>query len=593
MKPFADKYKTYWKQNYSSWILFVVITFCVFVQTAVCQRGVLGWPIHAFWASVFVGSLAFITCRRWVSWLVITLYSVWCMTLVIYFRANELMFNVNALLMASNMRGFWSAIWAYVDWTVCLLALIPLAYGVFLCFIPRLRTRLWWEYAGVLGLCAIVSVWKAIVSFPKDSFQTYKEHIDFYLDNGGCDSAFGLDHGLGRYGEKWFIPFYQAYHAAELMDLSYPRYYFSTHGALHYLPAMIANYWGDTRTEVEPVSPAELTPYWNPSVPTPKPKYNVIMILTESLETWPLELGEYSKTIAPALAQWTQTDHVTYVPTIYSQVRHGVSGDGQMLLNSGLLPITNGATCMLYSDNTFPNIASCYPYSATIDPYANNNWNQTAMTTAYGYQTYVSAKDIEWSDLEMFQTLVQVLDTIHEPFCIQGITKDMHTPFSAGRDLQLGLPEGMPTYMHDYIGCYHIVDCNLGWLLEQISKKVNMNRTVIVITADHSIFKSNLLESFEQYAQIHHFSIPAKRSYCPCWIYIPNQPNRQINGVFYQMDLYPTVLAALGLQSHPWKGFGINLLDEQQRQQRDTVNETYYQQLSNRIIIHNALSTRF
>ena len=70
------------------------------------------------------------------------------------------------------------------------------------------------------------------------------------------------------------------------------------------------------------------------------------------------------------------------------QVRHGVSADGQMIGVTGLLPISEGATCRLYNTNVYPNYAHLYTSSAIINP-CKGTWNQEQMTKCYQFDTLI------------------------------------------------------------------------------------------------------------------------------------------------------------------------------------------------------------
>jgi len=573
--------------------LFVLFATCtsIGIIDLLCETSItnmFSWPLCSIF---FLSSISLILSKRWSSWLLIFVFTLWCMTLVIYYRANDLMLDFNAILMADNMHGFWTAILAYMNWGTWIMLLIPILYAIFLYFMPKVRTRMWKEWCFVCGICLTSSLITAIKTFPQEEFVSIKGNIEFYINNGDSDTPFGQDHKFGKYGEKWFFPYHFSYYAATVNSTQYPMWYFSLHGAINYFPAIFAYYIGSQPANSLDSIVDELQLYWQPNLSLPEPKYNVIFMLIESLETWPLEIEPYNTSIAPNLCSLSIDKHVIYVPHLFSQVRHGVSADGQMLLNTGLLPIQNGATCMLYPDNKFPNIASLYPYSSTIDGFPEDAWNQTKMTSAYGYKNYIHPQNVGWTDEEVFKQLIQVLDTIHEPFCTQVITTQSHTPFFMGKNYQSNMPDGMPIYMHDYLGCINIIDRYIGWAIDSIKNIVDMDHTVIVITADHSIFKSKLLNSFSTYAEKAALQLPQNRSYCPLFIYAPNVEHQIINGTFYQMDIYPTLLSVLDIGDHPWKGFGINLTDSTSRVERDTVDESYYYQISNRIIINNALAS--
>ncbi|MCQ2348592.1 MAG: sulfatase-like hydrolase/transferase [Paludibacteraceae bacterium] len=579
------------KNHWTSYLTLVILTFLFVSQEFLCSAGCSGEVRANFWAAFFLGTMVLIIHRPWVDWMILTLVTVWNITLVIYYRANELILDGYAIFMAGNLKGFERSIDAYINWEVWLLAIIPVLYGIFLLFMPRKRTILWKVWLICMGLVVCEWMYERIRHFPTEFYREYKGNIAFYLDNGNSDTPFGQDHYFGRYGENWFIPFHEAYFAATCEDTQFLKNYFYSSGSLCYFPTMWVYYTAHVNNIVQPVPYEELQPYWNPTQTIPHPNTNVVLLLVESLENWPLNLGNYSQYIAPNLYKFCQNEHVAYIPNILSEVRHGVSADGQMLLNTGLLPIQNGATCMLYADNTFPNIASAYTYSALINPLKENSWNQKYMTPAFGYQIEIQPESGVYSDMETMHTLIQVLDTIHEPFCVMGITLDMHTPFSIGKNFDAQMPKGMPTYMHDYLGCYHYTDSCIGWLLDTIGQCVDMEHTTILITGDHTIFKSQLLSSFSKYAQALNLDVPKYKSSCPLIIYNPTFSHQKIEGIYYQIDTYPTLLAILGLKDHPWKGFGINLLDSVQRTQRDTVDEAYWYDLSNRIILNNTFQS--
>ena len=122
------------------------------------------------------------------------------------------------------------------------------------------------------------------------------------------------------------------------------------------------------------------------------PNTNLIMILVESFESWALEQGQLSQQVAANFLDFMESGHILYCNHVTSEAKHGVSGDGQMTLNTGLLPIYAGAACMRYGDNEYPNIASNYPHSMLID-ISDGAWNQRQMTTSYGYKKDILEKE--------------------------------------------------------------------------------------------------------------------------------------------------------------------------------------------------------
>ena len=117
----------------------------------------------------------------------------------------------------------------------------------------------------------------------------------------------------------------------------------------------------------------------------------LIIVLLESLENWVL-----TPQIMPNLYRLSQNEHAFYADRIHTQIVGAPSADGQMIVNSGLLPINAGATCLHYPRNTFPAIMKLAPDSAIcLLPHDTCVWNQTAMSPAYGYDSTICYTDIE------------------------------------------------------------------------------------------------------------------------------------------------------------------------------------------------------
>lgn len=87
--------------------------------------------------------------------------------------------------------------------------------------------------------------------------------------------------------------------------------------------------------------------------------------------------------------------------------------------------------------------------------------------------------------------------------------------------------------------------------------------TSIVITGDHKIFADDIHAMYKDYCIDYNERYKIEKSGCPLIIYSPNINEKVSNSTqtYYQMDIYPTVLALMGFSDcYYWKGFGVNLL---------------------------------
>ena len=120
--------------------------------------------------------------------------------------------------------------------------------------------------------------------------------------------------------------------------------------------------------------------------------------------------------------------------------------------------------------------------------------------------------------------------------------------------------------------------------MNKIERDSLFANTTVVITGDHTVFKSTMLREFQSFAEKYNYPIPKDESYCPLIIYSPAIKERvEINDLCYQMDIFPTILHCIGADDYYWKGFGVNLLDSVARNNRKITEEEAYS-LSDKMI---------
>ena len=314
-------------------------------------------------------------------------------------------------------------------------------------------------------------------------------------------------------------------------------------------------------------------------------KSNIVVIIVESLESWVLSISDtIGNQVSPNLNKLFQRENCWLFSKIRSQARGGTSGDGQMIINTGLLPISSGAACMLYGNNIYPSFAKLYDNTYVIDPCAGNVWNQLQMSKAYGYKENIPNHGYGGDDGWVANLFLSTLDTVKLPFCCQIITISMHAPFSSVLNKNMKFPDDMPKMLNNYLQSVHYTDSCIGNILCGLKNKSLLHNTTIVITGDHTIFKKTTLREFQPFANEHGYPIPKEESYCPLIIYSPQiKKHVEINELCYQMDIYPTILHCIGADNYYWKGFGVNLLDSTSRHNRRiTEDEAYI--LSDKII---------
>ena len=305
---------------------------------------------------------------------------------------------------------------------------------------------------------------------------------------------------------------------------------------------------------------------------------NCLIILAESLESWPLENSIEGKEITPCLNRLLRESHTIYAPKVLSQVKGGRSIDAQLMLNTGLLPIRDGAYSVKYPDHHYPSLAKALKDSApgafacvmTVDK--EITWNQRRVADAFGYDSLVWKKDFRLDEpvgsrkkLGDRSFLRQCGEKLTREGCwkagqrnlIQCVTYSGHNPFVLPESLKtISFSPAIPRRMNDYLTMAHYTDQAIGDFIRQLRADDRFRNTLIVITGDHEGLASDR-QALRQSAAGARYISPGK--FVP--LIILNAPEGfRHERVMGQIDIYPTLLELLGLDDYAWKGLGESIL---------------------------------
>lgn len=602
-----DKLKSFFTQgNRAQWCVFVLFALTIFVKCVLFHwnffnsliiSGLWNTPIKAsiFYlpkiiVAILLGSFVFLSKRNWWTALLLLAIDIYCIAVLMYNNANNLLLDVPAILMAYNLRGFESSLSTFFHLCYLIFILQTILYTTLLFIINNVANKyIKSSFRTFCICCSIAILCNIIMCIP--SWLTYyydKADADFDMANGRKI----IIQLYGKNGWRCFIPFHDVKMNAlpELTyDPNYGSYYIYQNSILHYAVAMCvyyANSQQQSSTEIDMEKLHEC--FANQSGNPLTPQQNLIVILVESLESWPFEMGELSWQIVPNFMDLLQQQNAILFSSIRSEAKHGVSGDGQMLVSSGMMPINAGAACIYYGENEWPSYVSLFPHSVFVDC-SNGAWNQRTMSNKYGYKVDSYNKKGR-TDSEVFSILNSILDTIQSPYMTMALTSATHSPFNKHKGYCLKVPNDMPKFMIEYLECLHYTDSCFGIFWKKYKQTQDM-QTILLVTGDHTVFKPAMLNEFHNFAKAYNINISATESFCPLIIHSTEiKENVQISDTCYQMDIYPTIMHLIGCENYYWKGFGVNLLDSTARHNRP-ISEQKAFVLSDKLIRSNYFET--
>lgn len=584
----------------SSFIFFIVFAALIFVKLFYFQLSI-EFPstrppsISLFFLpkiaiSLFVSSFIFVVKKKWWTISATLMIDIWIISNIIYYRASGFFINIDALQMVDNMQGFWDSILIYFSWGEVVPLFTTLFYILFVIKFNKPEiSRRWLFFFFTIFLCICMRI-----------FINYFQHAfivkDYWIrkEKTNVESVWNTIRPI-------IDPQYDAYYAARLYFnhgiLDWDKKYILQNTIVDYLFADISffaykkHYTNRLKNLKHDISISSSDKkIINNLISTPsdqsdsnsQPKTNLIVILFESLEGWIFENYEGSEYIVPNMKKLIGTNHTLFVPRIKSQVMQGNSGDGQMIVLTGILPLKVGAACRLYGNNSYPNYAHFFNNSITINP-SPGSWNQGEVNPNYGINYLV---EFYGNDNQMIDSLIEQGNNAEQPFFLLGITTASHSPFNCENIFNKPtLSSDMPNTLQNYLTCVNYTDNALGKLISLIETNPKWANTTLVIIGDHTVFKEQMLDKFFNYAQKADISLKVKRNYIPLIIYSPQITSKTIkNDIHYQSDVYPTILNLIGKKGYYWKGVGQDILSEDDSSRLD--EETGYK-ISDIIIRNN------
>ncbi|EIJ78859.1 alkaline phosphatase superfamily protein [Bacillus methanolicus PB1] len=303
---------------------------------------------------------------------------------------------------------------------------------------------------------------------------------------------------------------------------------------------------------------------------------NVILVSMESTQNFVINRTVNGQEITPFLNDFIKESY--YFDNFYHQTGQGKTSDSEFIVENSLYPLSRGAVFFTHSGNEYkatPEILNEHGYF-TASLHANNKsfWNRDIMYKSLGYKRFYDMNDYEISeensvgwglkDMDFFEQSVQHLKEMPKPFYAKLITLTNHFPFELEKEDMLIEPyTSNDKTVNNYFTTVRYQDEALKHFIQKLKDEGLYEDSIIILYGDHYGISENHNKAMSEYLgqEVTPF-VSTQLQRVPLIIHIPGHKGKTISTVSGQIDLKPTILHLLGIDTKQDIQFGADLFSK-------------------------------
>ena len=310
-------------------------------------------------------------------------------------------------------------------------------------------------------------------------------------------------------------------------------------------------------------------------------KKNIIKIHLESFQTFLINKKVNGKEATPFLNKLSSGNQdFTYFPNFFHQTGQGKTSDSEFTMDNSLYGLPQGSAYSLKGDNTYQSLPAIldqkqgYTSNVMHGDY-KTFWNRDQVYKHFGIDNFYDATYYDMSDDNIvnlglkdkpfFKASADYQSKMKKPFYSHLITLTNHYPFTLDEeDASIDKPNTGDSTVDGYIQTAHYLDQALEEYITDLKKKGLYDNSVIMIYGDHYGISENHNNAMEKL--LGEKITPAKftdLNRTGFWLKVPGKSggvNKEYAG---QMDVMPTLLHLVGIDSKNYLMFGSDMFSKQ------------------------------
>lgn len=305
---------------------------------------------------------------------------------------------------------------------------------------------------------------------------------------------------------------------------------------------------------------------------------NVIYIHLESIQSFLMDYQLHGEEVTPFLNSLIREENTVYFDNFFHQTAQGKTADAEFILENSLYGLSQGSAFTTKGLNTYqaaPAILGQQGYtSAVFHGNSGSFWNRNEIYKSFGYDKFFDSSYYEMNEEDLadyglmdkpfYEQSIPLLESLPQPFMAKFITVTNHYPYPIADELATIAPHTTGDKSVDtYFQTARYADEALAQFFNYLKESGLYDNSIIVMYGDHYGISKNHNKAMAQVLnkEITPFENTALQR-VPLFIRVPGMEggiNHEYSG---QIDILPTLLHLLGIETKDYVQLGTDLFSE-------------------------------
>ncbi|WP_407272127.1 LTA synthase family protein [Radiobacillus sp. PE A8.2] len=307
---------------------------------------------------------------------------------------------------------------------------------------------------------------------------------------------------------------------------------------------------------------------------------NLIFVSLESFQSFVIDNTLNGEEVTPFLNELK--DNSYYFENFYHQTAQGKTSDSEFLIENSLYPLPGGAVFFVRGENEYDAMPEILGeqgyYSAVFHANDSRFWNRNVMYDSLGYDNFYDESAYEvteqntvgWGlkDKEFFDQSIKYLQSMSQPFYSKFITLTNHHPFElSAEEASIQKFNSESETVNNYFQTVRYTDEAIKQFFDELKQAGLYENSIIVLMGDHygiSAYENEALGEYLDKELTDYDTVQLQR--VPFFIHIPGEDGKVMSKIAGQIDVKPTLLHLLGVDTKGDINFGTDLFSDDRKE---------------------------